>query len=102
MAEEVVGHNVDFDLGVVGAELVRCWGKNYLFGMGAVVDTMKAPGVAELVGIAKANGFGFKWPKLMELYVKLFGSEFEGAHDSLEDVTATRECFWELKRRGII
>ena len=41
MADEIVGHNVEFDLGVVGAELIRYWGKNYLSGEGVIRDTMK-------------------------------------------------------------
>jgi DNA polymerase-3 subunit epsilon len=45
---------------------------------------------------------GFKWPKLEELHKKLFGFSFEGAHDALADVEATRKCFFELKGREII
>ena len=101
LAEEWVGHNIEFDLGVVGAELIRYWGKNYLFGMGGIRDTMKES--VDFCQIEKKGGYGgYKWPKLMELYVKLFGKEFEGAHDSMYDIKATRECFYELKKRGVI
>lgn len=98
LADEVVGHNVEFDLGVVGAEMVRVWQKNYLKGV-VTRDTMK-----ESVDFCAIGGGarGYKWPKLMEMYRKLFGCEFEGAHDSLADIRATRECFWELKRRGVM
>lgn len=99
MADELVGHNVEFDEHVVGSELVRYWGKNYLQGM-SHVDTMKDGNVIEWCGIPGARGY--KWPKLIELYRKCFGHDFEGAHDSLMDVTATWECFWELRKLGIL
>ena len=44
----------------------------------------------------------YKYPKLTELYTKLFGHAFSGAHDAMADIKATKECFFELKRRGII
>ena len=41
-------------------------------------------------------------PRLEELYRKLFGRNFAGAHDAMSDIQATKECFFELKRRGIL
>jgi hypothetical protein len=38
----------------------------------------------------------------MELHRKLFGCDFEGAHDASFDVAATAKCFWELVRLGVI
>lgn len=43
----------------------------------------------------------FKWPKLTELHQFLFNEDFEGAHDALADVRATRRCYYELKKRGL-
>lgn len=45
---------------------------------------------------------GAKWPTLQELHSKLFGSEFEAAHDAMADITATKDCFFELVRLGVI
>lgn len=56
----------------------------------------------EFCALPKKKGSGFKYPKLMELYSILFGKEFSGAHDAMADVTATMECFFELKRRGVM
>ena len=95
MADLVIGHNVQFDLGVVGSELVRHWGKNYLHGV-KTGDTMKNNKVVEWCNLPRG-----KWPKLMELYKMLFGEEFKGAHNSMMDVKATRECYWELTKRNI-
>ena len=41
--------------------------------------------------------YGYKWPTLKELHYKLFGFDFEDAHNALSDVLATGKCFWELK-----
>lgn len=92
LADVVVGHNVEFDLDIVSGEMMRLWGKSYLDGV-VQVDTMKAPGVVSMFG---------KWPKLMDLYKRLFGVEFQGAHNSMMDVTATEKCYWELERKGIL
>jgi len=43
-----------------------------------------------------------KWPKLAELYFKLFKKDFAHAHDALADVKALRECYYELQLQGII
>jgi DNA polymerase III epsilon subunit-like protein len=56
----------------------------------------------EFCALPKKRGSGFKYPKLMELYSILFEKEFSGAHDAMADVTATMECFFELKRRGVM
>lgn len=46
--------------------------------------------------------YGFKWPKLSELYSKLFNSSFEESHNAEVDINATAKCFWELKKLGVI
>ncbi len=46
--------------------------------------------------------YGYKWPKLSELYYKLFRTGFKEAHNAAIDITATAKCFWELKRLGKI
>ena len=97
-AECVIGHNLDYDLHIVGAEYVRL-GYDYrimfarptLCTMQATIQYCNIPG-----------RFGPKWPKLMELYTKLFGQEFDGAHDAMADIIATKECFFELIRRGVV
>lgn len=43
-----------------------------------------------------------KWPKLTELYAKLFPGEVFNAHNSKDDVDATYKSYIELLRLGII
>ena len=45
---------------------------------------------------------GLKFPRLSELYYKLFAENFDNAHDAQADIEATAKCFWSLKQRGII
>lgn len=102
IAEYIVGHNIDFDQHIVGAELCRI-GMNF----NALMDkpctcTMKTS--TKFCAIPNPNIYfgGYKWPSLQELYQKLFNRSFEDAHDALADITATKDCYFELKRRGII
>ncbi len=44
--------------------------------------------------------YGFKWPKLEELHVFLFGKGYDGTHDAALDVEACARCFFELRKRG--
>jgi DNA polymerase III epsilon subunit-like protein len=100
-ASQVVGHNIDFDQHIVGAELYRM-DMNY-------TALMNKPSVCtKLVSTnfcALPNPYGhanYKWPSLPELYQILFGRSFDDAHDALADITATKDCYYELKRRGVI
>ena len=53
--------------------------------------------------IPSTNGYGgYKWPKLSELHMKLFGTQFEDSHNAMADVEATAKCFWEMKRLQVI
>jgi DNA polymerase-3 subunit alpha len=38
-----------------------------------------------------------RYQKLGDLYAKLFGVPFDGAHNALHDVRATAKIFFELK-----
>lgn len=90
----VIGHNVDFDKKIVGAELIRN-GQPDTIGTKRSFDTMKAG-----TDMCKIPGrYGYKWPKLQELHAHLFGNEFDDAHNSLFDIRATARCFFEMCRR---
>lgn len=97
LADLIVGHNVSYDMHVVGAELIRTWGKDYIETI-PTADTM----LSSIDFCAIPGKYGYKWPKLMELHNKLFGCDFDNAHNSFADITATEKCFWELKRIGVI
>lgn len=51
---------------------------------------------------AKNKRGKLKWPKLEELYQRLFEKDFENAHNAMADVRATKDCFFELVKREVI
>jgi DNA polymerase III alpha subunit (gram-positive type) len=63
---------------------------------------MKSPSVINYCAIPPFRYGKYKWPKLSELHQKLFGTDFEEAHNANVDIQATAKCFWELKRLGKI
>jgi len=99
-ADFLVAHNMSFDQMIVGAELLRKKMPNIL------VDKKKICNMeisTNYCAIPSPNGYSdYKWPKLSELHVKLFGAEFENSHNAMADVEAAAKCFWEMKRRCII
>lgn len=93
----IVGHNVDFDKKIVGAELIRL-GEKDIMNSKESFCTMKSS-----VDYCKIQGYyGYSYPKLQELYTKLFGIKFSDAHNSLADVSTTTKCFWKLRKLGVI
>ncbi|HZH54396.1 MAG TPA: DNA polymerase III subunit alpha [Sphingobacteriaceae bacterium] len=97
-ARFVVGHNVGFDLNILGAEYYRLGQENPLAAL-PVLDTCTEK-TAELVQLPGGRGGRFKLPKLGELHAYLFGVEFKEAHNATADVEATTRCFFELIRTG--
>lgn len=96
-ASMMVGHNIEFDIRIVGAEMIRL-GREDAVGKKPYICTMKAA-----TDFCKLPGrHGYKWPRLEELYRKLFHKRFPGAHDAMNDVRATLRCFFELRRKGVI
>lgn len=91
-AQMIIAHNIGFDRSVIESELFRnkleydlCHKNCY--------DTMLE--TTEFCAIERWNG-EFKWPRLQELHMCLFGKSFKDAHNSLADVKATKKCFFEL------
>lgn len=104
----MASHNMAFDQPILGAEMIRLGlSSNHkpekICTKEASVEFCKIPfpGSRETRPWMKSQR-GYKWPKLSELHVKLFGNDFEGAHDALDDVKALAKCFYELTRRGVI
>jgi len=98
-AETLVAHNYIFDASMVAATLYRneekklaeriLYEAKYCCTMDLSTPICKLPGP-----------YGWKWPKLSELYKFLFNEKMVGAHDAYYDIRATMKCYYELKRRG--
>ncbi len=98
-AQYLCGHNLEFDLNIIGAEFYRL-GIGNLFEGKKVLDTMQSS--VDFCAIPGGKGGKFKYPKLEELHEKLFNKSFAEAHNACADVEATGRCFFELCRLGII
>lgn len=97
LADYIVGHNFEFDLNVIGSEMLRNMVK-YFRSLSKICTMKSSTDYCKLPGTWK----GYKWPKLHELHLTLFGEEFEGAHDALADIRATSRCFFELINLNVI
>ncbi|MFA8451669.1 MAG: DNA polymerase III subunit alpha [Bacteroidales bacterium] len=98
-SEFVVGHNVSFDLNIMGAEYFRRNCETPLMKMNDL-DTKEL--ATNYCAIPGGRGGKFKWPTLTELHSKLFGAAFGEAHNASADVEATARCFLELLRLNVI
>lgn len=98
-AEVLVGHNIEFDNKIIGAEYLRTEREN-LLAEAKNIDT--AEDTKEFCQLQGGIGGRLKSPKLIELYEKLFGEGFGDAHDAAYDVDATAKAFFECLKRGII
>lgn len=97
-AEFIIGHNLEFDLNIMGSEYLRTGRKNPLKDKIHVDTKDDATHYCKLPG-----GRGkYKWPTLGELHEKLFEIGFDEAHNAAADVNATARCFLELVKIGVI
>lgn len=96
-ANLLVAHNMSFDEKIVGAEFLRKNFSNVLETKTKICTMESATDYCRLPG-----KYGYKWPSLSELHLKLFGSDFAEAHDAAVDIKATAMCFWNLKEKGVI
>ena|SRR5690554_6950504 len=93
----VVAHNISFDEKIVGAEFLRSGFPNSLQNKIRICTMQRTTNFCAIPG-----NYGYKWPKLNELHIKLFGCDFEDAHNAVADINATAKCFWELKKLNLI
>jgi len=96
-SDYIIAHNISFDEKIIGAEFIRK-GISTNFNSKTKLCTMRSS-----TNFCKIPGpYGYKWPKLSELHTKLFGMDFEEAHDAAADINATVKCFWEMRKRNLI
>lgn len=107
-AERLVGHNLYFDISTIKANARREYDNdneaNEIYDKALDkskrIDTMMK--TIKFVGAKQQGKNTPKFPSLEDLYMKLFGESFEGAHDASNDVKATKRCYEELVRLKII
>jgi DNA polymerase-3 subunit alpha len=96
----LVGHNIEFDINIIGAEFIRRNLPTEIFLALAKLDT----GISAIEFCQLPGGIGgkLKMPRLTELHEKLFGKNFEDAHDASYDVAATARCFFGLLQKKVV
>ena len=94
----IVGHNIEYDVNVILSELHRYGYDTSRLSSMQQFCTMKNS--IDICGFDTSHGD--RYPKLQELYSKLFHHPFNNAHDAFCDIQATAECFWEFFSRGLL
>lgn len=96
----LVGHNIEFDINIIGAEYIRQSLKPDFFLGLERLDT----GLASVEYCQLQGGIGgrLKMPRLNELHQKLFGKDIEDAHDAAYDVDATARSFFGLINERVV
>lgn len=97
-SKALVSHNIDFDLPIVEAELIRNGYGKHLSGK-KTFCTMKTG--TNYCRIPSPYGSGYKYPTLEELFQELFyaGStnfKLGGLHDAQIDVAVAAKCFFRM------
>ncbi len=98
-ATHIMGHNIGFDVNIMGSELIRASRDHKPLTEKPAIDS-KEDGT-DYCALPGGRGGKYKWPTLTQLHTKLFGVPFDEAHDAAYDVDATAKCFFELVRIGV-
>ena len=96
-AELLIGHNISFDLSILGCEYFRLTQANPLVGKSTYCTMLKSADLLKLPGRS-----WYKWPKLKELYQFLFNEPLAQTHTALDDIRQTAKCYFELQKRGVL
>jgi len=97
----IVAHNLNFDRNTLLSEFTRSNRGDLvqLFENKRHICTMKESTRFCQIGSPTSR---YKWPKLAELYEKLFNRKLRNAHDAEYDVKNLAKCFFELIKRDVI
>lgn len=92
----VVGHNILFNINIMGCELHRYSITSKLLEL-PYLDTC-AEETAQLCQLSGSRGGRFKLPTVTELYRHLFNENFDDSVSAIKLVEAVAQCFFELIR----
>lgn len=98
-AQYLVGHNLEYDIRVLSDEYKQL-NKDCRLQELPVQDIMKES--TAYMALPGGKGGKYKFPKLIELYEKLFSIGFPSAHDAAFDVAATAACFFALLQKKVL
>jgi len=111
--DKLIGHNIKFDINMIKIELLRIINdqsylpeetmhyKKYLYlieNFDNITCTLKDSILfCNIQSIDKNGKIYLKYPKLFELYEKLFNEIPNNLHNSFNDILVTLRCFMKLK-----
>lgn len=111
-ADYIVAHNLEFDSKMIYVETIRnkemiLTLDSELLKLSNIMNiereknkycTMKnGRGICNILKLSNdGKEYYLKWPKLIELYEKLFGETVENLHDSLVDTVACLRCYLKM------
>lgn len=99
LADLVVFHNSSFDTGIISGEQIRAgWKPEELIHNNPKIFCTKEKSTT-ILKIPSGRGGAYKWPSLAELCA-FCGVENKGAHNALNDVIATKECYFYMVEQG--
>lgn len=96
-----VAHNESFDLRLMRIMAARHKGFKWETDQPNFCTLYKSVGILKLPptpAMLAAGVRGYKKPNLGECMEGFFGEKLEGAHDAMNDITATMRVFWHLVR----
>ena len=96
----VVGHNIEFDISIIGAEFIRQKREPDVLLRLSKFDT--GVSATEFCQLQGGLGGKLKMPTLLELHKKLFSKDFGDAHDASYDVAATARCYFGLLKQNVV
>jgi DNA polymerase III epsilon subunit-like protein len=113
--DEIVGHNISFDINIIRVELLRLiyssseqGPKNDLtvqkYNLYAITNykniyctMLESVDLCSIQAVSKNGKSYVKFPTLLELHEKLFGTKPQNLHNSLNDVIVTCRCYIKMK-----
>lgn len=96
----IVGHNIEFDINMVRAEMIRSGAIDYFLMLNVpIICTMKKNiKFCKILATSRYSGRKYyKYPKLMELHEKIYGCVPDNLHNALVDVIVCLRCFMKLE-----
>jgi DNA polymerase III epsilon subunit-like protein len=92
-------HNSGFDTAIIAGEQIRMGWPDYGLITNQVGLFCTKEKSTNICKVPNKNKGGYKWPSLAELCA-FCGVENKGAHNALNDVISTKECYFYLTNQG--
>jgi len=101
----LVAHNLEFDMKFLMEELLRLEWQHRQEEILKLKFFCTKDGTTEILKLERASkrsNHRFKPPKLSELHQFCFKKPIENAHDALADTIACMNCFFHLRKKGLL